>query len=160
MRTVLSYILLVCLSLSGFSTTVQAAHGASQINSLVNSISLAYSYTLADALHAAQNAKTQKQADTTNTNAAAAMPCHRSGAEPATPQATPQQPSETGQHDCCDTTKHVCQSDCCAKHCAAGSALLSNELLRYQPTGDNAAVSLLQLPRWLFAAESPPPINA
>lgn len=160
MRTVLSYILLICLSLSGFSSTVQAAHGASQMNGLVNSISLAYSYTLADALHAAQNAKTPKQADAANTNGAASMPCHMSSAEPATPQATLQQPSDTEQHDCCDDTKHPCQSDCCAKHCAAGSALLSNELLHYQPTTDNVVINLLQLPRWLFAEETPPPINA
>ena len=156
MRTVLSYILLICLSLSGFSQTVQAAHG----DSLIASINLAYSYTLADALHATQNAKTQQQADTSSTSTTSSKPCHMSSAEPVTPEVTPQQQSDAKQHDCCDTTKHACQNDCCAKHCAAGSALLSSELLRYQPTADNAVIRLLHLPRWLFAEESPPPINA
>lgn len=137
MRIWLSYVLLLCLALSGLSGSVQTAHA----------------YTLADAIQQQQSiaiVEAAAEADTT-------MPCHSSA---KTIEHTLQTTTDNTTHDCCDTPQHQCKGDCCAKHCAAGGALLATELFRYirpQTIANNTPVAL---PKWLFAADPPPPINA
>ncbi len=126
MRTVLSYLLLCCLALSGISGSVQPANA----------------YTLADAL-AEQHLQAQPAAETE-------MPCH---------SAKPSVPADPA-HDCCEQAQHQCKGDCCTKHCATASALLTTELFRYVRPHNRVAAQTGSLPLWLFAEEPPPPINA
>jgi hypothetical protein len=125
MHTILSYILLVTLALSGLSGSVQPAMAS----------------TLADSLVA------QHQPVVT---ADMEMPCH-------TMQV---QASDENQHDCCEQAEHQCKDDCCTKHCATGSALLTTELFRYIRPDNRINRLSANLPNWLFADEPPPPINA
>lgn len=129
MRTILSYILLVTLALSGLSGSVQSAMAS----------------TLADTLAA------QHQIVTTDDME---MPCH-------TMQVQVQvQATDDSQHDCCEQAEHQCKGDCCAKHCATGTALLATELFRYIRPDNRVNRLSANLPNWLFADEPPPPINA
>ena len=131
MRTVLSYLLLFTLALSGFDATVQTAHA----------------YTLADSIVAQQQHTTPGK-----------MPCH--SAEQTAPLLLEAVQEMAQEHDCCDMEQHHCKGDCCAKHCAATSALLSTELFRYIRPNNSIVMQAFSLPNWLFAAEPPPPINA
>lgn len=138
MRTVLSYLLLLSVALSGLTGAVQSV----------------YAYTLADAI-VAQHAHQQltEHDDAVKDDAVSAadeMPCHSA----KQPQA------DTTDHSCCEQAKHKCKGDCCAKHCAASSALLTNELFRYFRPTTVITHHTTELPLWLFSEESPPPINA
>jgi hypothetical protein len=126
MRTVLSYMLLLTLALSGLTGSVQPAHAL----------------TLADSIVAQQQLVAAIEAET---------PCHSAPENTATTAA---------EHDCCEQVQQQCQSDCCAKHCATSGALLAAELFRYISPNNKIANHVASLPEWLFAAESPPPINA
>lgn len=137
MRIWLSYVLLFCLALSGLSGSVQMAHA----------------YTLADAIqqqHSTAVVEAAAEADTE-------MPCHSLA---KTPNSTATVTVTDSAHDCCDTPQHQCKGDCCAKHCAAGGALLAAELFRYIRPQTIANNNPAALPKWLFASEPPPPINA
>ena len=139
MRIWLSYVLLLCLTLSGLSGSVQSAHA----------------YTLADAI--------QQQHSQVNTETPPDMPCH--SAAKTTNHAAKTTHGASGAaadttHDCCEQAQHPCEGDCCAKHCAAGGALLAAELFRYIRPQTMANNRPKALPKWLFAAEPPPPINA
>mgnify|MGYP006155541187 len=125
MRTVLSYLLLFTLALSGLTGSVQNA----------------YASTLADAIAAQhQHPIADEQSS----------PCHQTDVSSST----------DADHSCCDQEKHQCQGDCCTKHCATASALLTTELFRYVRPFNVVTVTSPSLPLWLFAEEPPPPIIA
>jgi hypothetical protein len=137
MRTLLSYLLLITLALSGLTGSVQATHA----------------YTLADALsHKALNHKVLSNdvAQQQTADADSAMPCH----------STKNAAVADTEHDCCDQSQHQCKGDCCAKHCATSGALLATELFRYIRPVNTVAQQTVRLPQWLFAEDPPPPINA
>lgn len=125
MRSVLCYLLLLAVALSGLTGSVQQAHADS----------------LADAI-VLQNMQ-QHEADDTD------MPCHSSAAV-----------ATAHDDNCCKQTQHQCSADCCAKHCATSGALLAAELFRYIRPDNVISRHTADLPLWLFAEESPPPINA
>lgn len=113
---------------------------------------MAHAYTLADAIQQQYSRTVVEAAAESDTK----MPCHSAA---KTTEHTLQTTTDT-THDCCDTPQHQCKGDCCAKHCAAGGALLAAELFRYIRPQTIANNSPAALPKWLFAAEPPPPINA
>ncbi|WP_397472822.1 hypothetical protein [Rheinheimera sp.] len=130
MRSVLCYLLLLTLALSGLAGSVQQAHA----------------YNLADAI-VMQSMQHQHDISAENSD----IPCHGSAAKIA----------DDSSDNCCKQMQHQCGADdCCAKHCATSGALLAAELFRYIRPDNVISRHTADLPLWLFAEESPPPINA
>lgn len=115
------------------------------LSSLAGSVQKAHAYSLADAI-ATQNMQHQHA----NIAKDAEMPCHGSAKTPV----------DDTSDNCCKQMQHQCSADCCAKHCAASGALLATELFRYIRPDNIISRYTANLPLWLFAEESPPPINA
>ena len=111
------------------------------LSGLTGSVQNAYASTLADALAAQHQHSVTDQQET---------PCHQSSVTS----------SKETDHSCCEQEKHQCQGDCCAKHCATASALISTELFRYVRPFSVVAADIHSLPQWLFAEDPPPPIIA
>lgn len=111
------------------------------LSGLTGSVQNAFASTLADALAAQHPHAATEQLE-----------------EPSCHQAVSANSEQ--DHSCCEQEQHQCKGDCCAKHCATASALISTELFRYVRPFSLIAADIPTLPQWLFAEDPPPPIIA
>ncbi|CAM3784641.1 hypothetical protein [Rheinheimera salexigens] len=156
MRTLLSYIVIICLALSSLSGSVAYANSASpsmhteqqkqlppeltQLHYSLHSEANTACHTMQQVIQQAEHSTMQHALQSTSS-----LPV-----------------SET--HDCClaDTAceEMPCDKGCCASHCMVASALLNTNLFNYIPAATVSNEYIVALPNWLFFKDPPPPIIA
>ncbi|WNO60376.1 hypothetical protein [Rheinheimera sp. MMS21-TC3] len=148
MRTLISYLILICLTLSSFTGSVALAHGKTAL-SLTNSKPAKIKVINTHLSHSELVSTEQ---------ASSATPCHSLAASTTAPNITDQ------NHDCCMQDKICndsdCDKGCCAQHCAVSTALLNTTLFNYIAISMASNNAIATLPTWLFFNDPPPPINA